>query len=450
MSRGARWWIAGIAITAVGSFIRFQNAFRYPPGWGFDARWNWEYIHHVMRTWTLPAPDAGWSTAHPPLFYFLSASLGNALGESSLAGTAHAVRVASSALGLLTVGLAVALVLRAEPGNPRRAFLAGGLLLFLPVQLYMSAMLSEEILASFLISAAVVGVAWTSLGEAPRLAAALGVGVLAGLALLTKLTGLLAIAATAGALLLDGWQRRAPSAGFRHAFALVAVAGAVGGWYYLRNLIGYGYVYPHALDVHSLMFTMPPGFREVGDYFRFPLATFGSADLLGSELLHSVWGSTYVTIWFDGHRHFLPSEDPGVARIGSALLVLGLLPTLAFLAGALRGAGRLLRSQRGPDAVLLLLVALMLTGYVAFTWRNPVFATLKGSFLLGLSVPFAYYASDSLARWTRAHGAATTIVWLWLVLLAGISAATFSFGTTFEKREPPGIQWTPLEKPWVG
>ena len=43
---------------------------------------------------------------------------------------------------------AVLLVRRTEPGNLRRAVLAGGLVLLLPVHIYMSAMLSEEILAS--------------------------------------------------------------------------------------------------------------------------------------------------------------------------------------------------------------------------------------------------------------------------------------------------------------
>ena len=82
--------------------------------------------------------------------------------------------------------------------------------------------------------------------------------------------------------------------------------------------------------------------------------------------------------------------------MGTALLLLGLLPAAAFAAGLTSGARRALREPRGPDAPMLLLVALTLAGYVAFTWGNPWFATLKGSYLLGLCVPFGFYASEAL------------------------------------------------------
>ncbi len=51
-----------------------------------------------------------------------------------------------------------------------------------------------------------------------------------------------------------------------------------------------------------------------------------------------------------------------------------------------------------------MLVALTLAGYVVFTWNNPWFATVKASYLLGISIPFAYFASDVLADWTRVDG----------------------------------------------
>ena len=36
--------------------------------------------------------------------------------------------------------------------------------------------------------------------------------------------------------------------------------------------------------------------------------------LLNADLLHSVWGSTFATVWFDGHRYFLPVESAAVRR----------------------------------------------------------------------------------------------------------------------------------------
>ena len=61
-----------------------------------------------------------------------------------------------------------------------------------------------------------------------------------------------------------------------------------------------------------------------------------------------------------------------------------LLPTWAFAVGLWRGARRAWADPVGPDTPLLLLTALTLAGYVAFTFGNPWFAAVKASYLLGL------------------------------------------------------------------
>jgi len=54
---------------------------------------------------------------------------------------------------------------------------------------------------------------------------------------------------------------------------------------------------------------MPPGERSVGDYLRLPWATFLDPQVMNDDLLRSVWGTTYASIWFDSHRHFLPRGE---------------------------------------------------------------------------------------------------------------------------------------------
>jgi hypothetical protein len=82
---------------------------------------------------------------------------------------------------------------------------------------------------------------------------------------------------------------------------------------------------------------------------------------------------------------------------------------------------------------------------VLFTWRNPWFAAVKGSYLLGLCVPFGFYASEALAGWTRGGGARGIATWAGLGALAVSIAAVFSFGDhfwSFEHLEYPGMKWT--------
>jgi hypothetical protein len=438
MGRLSAWEIAGIALATAGISLRIHNALAFPIDKGYDAAANWQYVQILLDGWRLPAPDEGWSTAHPPFFYALAAAVGRALGHPARETVIHCVRLLTAAAGLLAPVLAMLLALRSDP-RPHRVLLAGALVWLLPVHIYMSAMLSEEIWVSTFTSLAVVGAAWDlgerrgGMGRAPW------VGIAAGLALLTKLTGVLAIAAAAGAYLLDGWRRGRLREGALRAALVAGLAGLIGGWFYLHNWITYGYLYPQDLDVHAVMFSMPPGARGWLDYVWIPPALFANPDPLSPGLLRSVWGSAYVTVWFDAHRHFFPRDGADVLWAARALVWLGLLPTAAFVVGVWRGLRRAPRG--GPDLPLLLLLALTLAGFAAFTLGNPWFVTVKGSFLLGLAVPFAYYASEVLADWTCARPAWAVPVWIGLAALAVTVVACYWHGLLFLKTDDPGLQW---------
>jgi hypothetical protein len=250
--------------------------------------------------------------------------------------------------------------------------------------------------------------------------------------------------AVAGAFLLDGWRRGALRSRLGPVAVLVLLTAIVGGWFYAHNLIRYGYIYPHALETHKIMFTMPPGERQILDYLRFPLATFTDPQVLNPDLLRSIWGSTYLTLWFDGHRVFLPTDTPLVSRVGSAILTLALLPTAACAVGLVRGVRRAVCSASGLDTLLVLMTAVTLAGYVLFTWRNPWFVTSKGSFLMGLSVPYAYYTSEVLDDWLARGGWVATAIWVALIALAVVVLGTFTFTELFwdtSHMKKPGVVW---------
>jgi 4-amino-4-deoxy-L-arabinose transferase-like glycosyltransferase len=428
--------------------MRIHNAIAYPQRWGFDGLFNERYVGRLLESLALPAPDSDWSTAHPPLFYYLSAGLGRLLQVSDSLETIIPTRIASSLAGLAMVGLAFWLVRRAAPEDPRRAFLTAGLVLFLPVQIYMSAMLNEEILAATFTSIALCAVCAEVMRRDPGQRAWLrdaGIGLVAGLALLTKLTGVLVIGTAVAAYLWIGVRERRLASSLRRGALVAIVALLVGGWFYGRNLALYGYLYPQDLSTHSLMFSMPPGERHLSDYLYIPLATFTDPQVLNADLLESVWGSTYVTLWYEGHGHFLPKNEPAVGRLGMVLLILALLPTVAFGIGFVRAVRRGLRDPHSPEAPMAMLVGLTLAGYVVFTWNNPWFATVKASYMLGISLPFAYFASDVLSDWMRGSGDRAIAIGIVLgVLLVAICAA-FTTDIGLWDLTPhgalPGLQW---------
>jgi hypothetical protein len=437
--------VAAALLALLAVAVRVHNALHYPPDWGYDASFNWRYIYRMAHDWALPRPGAGWSTADPPLFFVTSAVLMAASNFRLVL-----VPLFNTAVGLGIVALAVILVRKSDPERPTRSLLAGGLLLYLPAHIYMSAMVSEEMLAAFFTSLVAFALARrdrSTVGGRSELRRAGAIGAAAGLATLTKLSGAIAVLTAVGTYALDGWRRAELRPTLARVAAVVAVASVVGGWYFARNRALYGYFQPFGLPAHEVMFEMPPGERGPIDYVRIPLATWTDPQLLQPDLLHSVWGSTYVTVWFDGHRYFLPRDSQAVRRLGTVTLLLALLPTAAFAVGLVGGLRRSLRAPRTPDAPLLLLAALTLLGFAVYNWQNPWFAVVKGTTLLGLSLPFAYFASEALDRWTRRGGAIGALVWTVLAALAVSVVLSCTFDLAFEKTEVSGLEWRVPEEP---
>lgn len=428
----ARARLAFGLVAAPALLMRFHNAFAYPADWGFDASHNWRYIHALTRSWQLPTADAAWSTADPPLFFYLSALLLRCAGLEPVL-----IPLLNTLLGLGVVALAMRLVRRAAPADPERALLAGALLLYLPAHVHMSAMVNEEMLAAFCTSVAMFSVAAPREGGSRSIRRALWAGAASGAAMLSKASGALAAVAGAGALAWSGWRAGSKRAALRSGAILLASAALLGGWFYARNQLAHGSPLPSRLPAHARMLGMPPGERGVLDYLRFPLATFTDPQLLHPALLRSVWGSTYATAWFDAHRYFLPTDSAPVRRLGTLLLTLALLPSAAFCVGLARGATR----RSATDAPLVLLTLLTLLAYAAYSWRNPWFAVLKGTALLGLSLPYAYYASEVLTRWLRRSRLAAFGIGAALAVLALCVLLSGTFGLAFERSELPGLRW---------
>jgi len=430
---------AFILATAIAIAVRLHNAIAYPPDWGFDAPFNWPYIYALTKSWQLPPVDAAWSTGDPPLYFYLSAAVLRVAGPRLVL-----IPLLNVMLGLGIVAAAIALVRRAAPDDPHRALLAGGLLLYLPAHIHMSVMVNEEMLAALCASLALLAVARPRLADSANdagLRRAGGAGLFAGLAMLTKPSGAIAALSGAGAIAWDGWRRRAYATAAIRVAVLLAVALLVGGWFYARNQLSHGSPLPQGLPAHERMFTMPPGERGVLDYVRFPLATFTDPQLLNADLLHSVWGSTYASVWFDAHRYFLPTDSDAVRRLGGLTLLLALLPTWAFGIGVARGARRWWRGDDGPDAPLVLMVGATLAAYAFYSWQNPWFAVLKGTALLGLSIPYAYYASEVLSLWIRRGRLAAVVIGACLLALALCVLLSCTFGGVFERTALPGLEW---------
>ncbi|MEE9606612.1 MAG: phospholipid carrier-dependent glycosyltransferase, partial [Myxococcota bacterium] len=261
-------WIAALAAAAG---VRLWNALTGPLMWGYDAWAHVAYAIFLDIYRAVPWADQGWSYFHPPFH----AALGWLLAQpGSGEGLMRGLALLGSAASLGTAGLAAWLVQRVSPRPRGLPLLAFAAVAFLPVHFFVSPMPGNEMTLTFLTSAAVAVYIANEGRERPRLAPAAAAGCLLGLALLTKFSGVTALAALGAASALRAWDSRGRAGeAARAALRGAAVAGAalaLAAPYYARNAAEFGTPLRLSRDtslVRSVEGEQRPGVRFARDYF---------------------------------------------------------------------------------------------------------------------------------------------------------------------------------------
>src|SRR5262245_50216602 len=398
MAQRAVWLTAWCAAVGLAAGVRLWDALAGPLLWGYDAWGHVAYALFLDLYRAVPWADQGWSYFHPPLHYAIGWGLAR-LGSGE--ALARGLALWNGAASLATAALAALVVRWASPGRPGLALVGFCAVAYLPVHFVLSPMPGNELTETLLAAAALCTFVANERRARPTPGGAAVAGALAGLALLAKFSGLLAVLVPCAALALRAGLRGAFSAPAREAAGRAAILAGVAlllaSPYYARNLRAFGTPFQLSREfplVAMVERDQPPGRRSLLDYLRFPPALFRDPNPLAPHLLGSVWGSAYLNAWSDSMRESdvaraLEAEREE-RRSTTAMALLGLGPTSLAAWGALLAA-RDLRHGRRREVYLPLAVqaAATLCAFVAFTWRVPLWSALKASYLLGLSLPFA-------------------------------------------------------------
>jgi 4-amino-4-deoxy-L-arabinose transferase-like glycosyltransferase len=318
----------------------------------------------------------------------------------------HLLRMVPLACGVAQVDLAYRAVRYAFPGRAdlqRLGTTLGGLL---PMNLYMSQYVGNEPLTGCLTAAAIVVLLrWHRVPEdalVPRSQWLLG--VLLGLAILTKPTAVLVVAP--GLLVLASASGRAGKGCTRllapgaRVFGAIAV---VAGWYYVRNWVLLGRPFVGGWDrSRGFGWWQEPGYR-VPEHFT----SFGEAlvrPVYGG--VSGLWDAEYATFWADGWLSGVMSYDHRPPWNYALMLP---APWLALVPAAAIGLG-VVTALRHPDAatrrsVVLStgLVALYLGATVSLYLQVPIYSAAKATQLLGLTPCFAVLGAAGFGILGRAR-----------------------------------------------
>ena len=435
-SRDQRPALIVLALLLFGAAALYSwNAYTLTAFIGYDAKGHTQYIATVIDEGRLPQPFEGWSSFHPPLYYLLG---GLVSWPGRPVWNPLALR-GISVLSILVAGfVSFGLVLRLGSGLPVAA-VATALVLFVPCSLLAATSVGNEALGAGL--AALTLVAVLKLQEDVRsLRTAALVGLLGGLALANKFTGIYVAVACVVPFIRLRYDRRMLGALALCAFLAASIAGPV----YLRNIQLTGSPIPMTRErapVKTAESKYVIRQRRVTDYLW-----INPAVLLRPSIHHvkgqpanknnrnpamtNVWGLTYASAWYDsfGHRTQVQFHRDGFYA-GPLLTLLGIVPTTLVLAGFIAALLALLRRRSGGHEVPLVLMSLVgLGSFAAFTWRAPTLTAVKASYLLPLLVPAAVF----FARGALLLGRRLRVVALVISAAAALAgAAIFTNGLVF-------------------
>jgi hypothetical protein len=319
----------------------------------------------------------------------------------------------SFAAALGQAGLALGLARALAPGRPRLATAAVLFAGFAPVNLYMAACIGNETMHALWAGGATLLCVRALSRGAIRLRDAVALGMVLGLALLTKATAMM-LAALAGFSLLAKAallqrQRIGHVAALGAGLALPMCA--LAGWFYLRSWRLQGTpILANWGDLPGMVWWSQPGFHSLAYY-----TGFGEA--LRRPLFagfHSLSDAFYSSFWGDGWVAGLSGVEqrPRYWRWDwAAIGYWAAVPVTGVLAwGWIRSLGLALSrggERRSAWSFLLALQLLTLCAAVAMTMRFPYFGEAKASYLLSLLTPLAVTFAlgfERVEQWTERRG----------------------------------------------
>jgi hypothetical protein len=413
----ARRWL--VAVVGLHLLLGLVYDWATPIFEASDEGAHYAVIHWLAQGRSLPVQEPGtpekpWAQegSQPPLYYFLGAGLTawvdtrdfeqifvrnphsrvgvpgathnvnlyrHPAQPTPLAGTALAVRLVrwfSLALSGGTIALTAQLARRVFPGREQLACLAAALVAFNPMALFINASVNNDNLLMLLSTAALlVSVDFTqsAVPRSSRKAAALG--VLLGLAALTKVSGLVLWPIAALGVGWGMWRRaeggrqRAVHSPITDCCLLLltvfGVALAVCGWWFWRNYALYG----EWLGLDTMVAVAGP---------RVPPITLG-------QLIRDEWVGFWLSYW--------GIFGAFTVRAGDWVYLFFDALTVWALAG---GVWALFRSRQWPRPALLLLglfCALTLVGVVR--WTMQTFAS-QGRLMFGAIAPLSIFMAAGL------------------------------------------------------
>lgn len=411
-----------LLVTSLWLILFWNNARLLPYHIGFDSPDHLAYVKYVQEHRALPLPTEGYEMYQPPLYYAIAAAALSVCGSSiDTHLSVFVLRLLNAIFGIaqfILVHLSLRLLF------PTRIALQWiGLLVaaFLPMHLYLSHYVTNEMLVATLITAALYFGLRLLGSENPSMWQSVWVGLFMGAAMLTKATGILLLPILVMAIATKpfGVQRVPIGISLRNIGVMLAICFAVCGWHYMRIWLRFGIPLLGNWDVASgFAWWQEPGYHMAGDYFRFGRS-------LISPLFAGLAGfadGIYSTLWGDGLCGGVAGLDyrnPWNYQLMTAGYLLALFPTMIITCGVVVAVGRFVRKSSAEVVMMIGLATALLLGLVFMTLKVASYAQIKAFYELSILTPLCFFAALGWETLTRGRKLLQlvfgTIILLWAI-----------------------------------
>ena len=392
------------------ALMALNNIAKIPSDVGMDLHQHVAYILSVAETHRIPLPGEGVQMFESPFFYMLSAALYKMLAHLfSIATALRGLRVIPIICGLIQIEIcyrASRTVFPARKDLQATATLIGG---FFPMNIYMSQVIGTESLAGVL-SATVVLLLLRFRHDSspPQKDAYILLGLLWGLAVLTKVTAVLLLAP----MIFFSVYRMSNKnfsgyAVIKKITLLIGIALVVSGWYYLRNWMAVGKFFIGGWDpARGMLWWQDPGYRSLSQFFRFGESLFYPfyAGVTG------FWDALYSTLWMDGQLSGIARFDrvpPWNYDYMLAGVWLSLLPTAALILGLFKAVRRPVRALEDGTLLAASCLVIYMTAILYLFLTVPIYSIVKGTYTLGVIPCYAVLGASGFEMLTRRRPAKT-------------------------------------------
>ncbi len=435
-----------LAIFLFGVLLRLSMSWNYHATWSYDSYLHWEVIQWIADHGKVPGAEATFESFHPPLYYAVGAwFLNHGVTRDGMVWVSIVCGVLR--LGVIWAGLELYVV-----GSRLARVMALALAAAVAASVHIDGMVYPEALNGLLCAVAMVLVPLAfRRSTMARWPLAFAIGMVLGLAILTKISAVSVLGAVGVSVFLEFLISRKTLRirlcnALPWAFTAVTCL-AVCGWYYANNVRVYGQPFVTSFDLNSQYGMVADADKQrfldrrtLGYLFdwdtsiyRFPYAIEG----LGNHprFFPVTVASTFVDFWcyrFQGYdmpwqpwhpgRSPRTRQDPTVMTFARCAVAGGTVIFAATVAAWFASLRRVVRHRDLGRLALLLVVLFAVAASAQYTIKYPIdgLGVIKGIYITFAGPPM-YALFGIAASWAQRKRSLWPIfgslaVALWLVV----------------------------------